>query len=101
MKCEYLWKKIKASRDKLFIIREQEMGQILAQCYVVQADIDETNKRKAFRLRDYCVKYIIKKEIYCRTKKARDCEYWPLIREIGADGNFGAIVQFKPKKADQ
>ena len=47
-KCEYLWDKIKAFQDKLFIVVEQETSQLLAPWYAVQVYIDETNKREGF-----------------------------------------------------
>jgi hypothetical protein len=31
----------------------------------------------------------------------RNCKYWPLIRELQPDGNFGAIVMVRPNKVDK
>jgi hypothetical protein len=30
-----------------------------------------------------------------------DCRFWPLIQELRADGNFGAIVMVRPNKVDK
>ena len=31
----------------------------------------------------------------------RNCKFWPLIREIKPDGNFGDIAVIKPPKVDE
>ena len=52
-KCEYLWNKIKSSKETLFVIGEQETVQFLSKCYVLQVDIGENIRRKACVLGKY------------------------------------------------
>jgi hypothetical protein len=94
-----LWTQTETSKDKLFFIHEKETGQIQAQWYLVQVDLDETRRRNAQNLGEYHVRWMIKNEPQSKTTKTRNCAFWPLIRELLPNGYFGAIVMFRPQKA--
>ena len=49
-KCEDLWRKIESSIYILFIIVKRKTVKLLAQWYVFKVYIDETNKKKAWKL---------------------------------------------------
>ena len=70
----------------------------MAQWYILQVYIAYTNISKACKLGGYYIKLTIQKEMD-NFKKAQGFKCWSLIREIGTDGGFRAIVEFKPNKS--
>jgi hypothetical protein len=96
-----LWKEINASTDKLFFIKRQDPGNQQADWHLIQIDEDETDPQKAKRLGEYHARYYIREYENSKKRRVMDCRYWPLIRELRADGNFGAIVMIRPNKVEE
>jgi hypothetical protein len=96
-----LWKDIELSQDKLFFIQRHDTGRPRPEWHLVQVDLDETNPRTAKQNGEYHVKYYIRNYQQSKRRATRACKYWPLIREIRPDGNFGAILMVRPDKVDE
>jgi hypothetical protein len=96
-----LWKDINRSRDKLFFIQRHETSRPRPEWHLVQIDLDETNPRLAKATGEYHVKYYIRNFTQAKKRTTRNCKYWPLIRELRPDGNFGAILMIRPDKVDE
>jgi hypothetical protein len=96
-----LWTEINTSADKLFFIKKQEPGKHSTDWHLVQVDLDETDPQRAKRLGEYHTKYYIRQYEDAKKRRVMDCRFWPLIRELRADGNFGAIVMVRPSKVDE
>jgi chemotaxis protein histidine kinase CheA len=96
-----LWKDIQNSRDKMFFIQRHETSRPRAEWHLVQIDLDETNPRLAKATGEYHAKYYIRNYAQAKKRTTRNCKYWPLIRELRPDGNFGAIVMIRPEKVDE
>lgn len=67
----------------------------------MQVDLDDTNPRLAKDTGEYHTKYYIRNYTQAKKRTTRNCKYWPLIREIRPDGNFGAILMVRPDKVDE
>jgi hypothetical protein len=96
-----LWNDVHSSPDKLFFIRRHETGRDLAEWHLVQVDEEATDRRNARRYGEYHVRYYLKNETDAKKKKTRECQYWPLLRELLQDGYLGAIIQVKPSRVDK
>jgi hypothetical protein len=96
-----LWKDINRSRDKLFFIQRHDTSRPRPEWHLVQIDLDETNPRLAKATGEYHVKYFIRNYTQSKKRTTRNCKYWPLIRELRPDGNFGAILMIRPEKVDE
>jgi hypothetical protein len=95
-----LWTEINESTDKLFFIKRQDPGNQQKDWHLIQIDEDETDPQKAKRLGEYHARYYIREYENAKKRRVMDCRFWPLIRELRADGNFGAIVMIRPNKVD-
>ena len=96
-----LWTEITLSTDKLFFLQRREPGKQQADWHLIQIDLDETDPQKAKQLGEYHIRYYIRQYEDAKKRRVMDCRYWPLIRELRADGNFGAIVMIRPNKVDE
>jgi hypothetical protein len=96
-----LWKDITQSRDKLFFIQRHDTGRPRPEWHLVQIDLEETNPRLAQHTGEYHTKYYIRNYQQSKRRTTRTCKYWPLIRELRPDGNFGAIIMVRPDKVDE
>jgi hypothetical protein len=96
-----LWKDVHKSPDKLFFIRRHETGRDLAKWHVVQVDEEATDRRNAKRYGEYHVRYYLKNDTDAKRKKTRECQFWPLLRELLRDGYLGAIIQVKPNRVEK
>jgi hypothetical protein len=96
-----LWKDVERLRDKLFFIKRHETGRPRAEWHLVQIDLEETNPRLAKETGAYHTKYYIRNYTQSKKRTTRNCKYWPLIRELRPDGNFGSIVMVRPDKVDE
>ena len=95
------WKDINESVDKLIIIKRQDKPTMRPVWYLVQVDLDETNERRAQKTGEHHVRCCTRHFTDARKRLVRNCRFWPLIREIKPDGNFGDIVFIRPAKADE
>jgi hypothetical protein len=96
-----LWNEIQASTDKLFFIKRQDPRTQQTEWHLIQIDPDETDPQKAKRLGEYHARYYIREYENAKKRRVMECRFWPLIRELRADGNFGAIVMIRPNKVDE
>jgi hypothetical protein len=96
-----LWKDISESTDRLFFIRRHDEGIPRAEWHLVQVDLQESNQRLAKQQGTYHVRYYIRHHIQSKTRTTRQCKYWPLVREIRPDGNFGAIIVIQPERVEK
>jgi hypothetical protein len=83
------------------IIKRQEKPNLRAQWHLVQVDLDETNERQARRMGVYHVRYYVRHFADSRKRLVRNCKFWPLIREIKPNGEFGDIVVIRPQKVEE
>ena len=96
-----VWKDINASVDKLMIIKRHDNRNQRATWHLVQADLDETNERRARKMGEYHVRCYIKQFADAKKRLVRNCRYWPLIRALKPDGSFGDIVYIRPCKVEK
>lgn len=99
-KCTALWQHVRASKDKLFIVKDKDAVDPLFTWYVVQVDLDETVKQRARQLGEYHVRWFIPNQQEAVKTITKKCAYWPWIKELRPDGNFGATIACRPKKAE-
>jgi hypothetical protein len=97
------WNHLQASTDKLFLIKRHDKSKWhkAAEWHLVQIDPDETNKRQARKLGEHHVRCYVRQFDDAKKKLVRNCQHWPLIREIKPDGYFGDIIVLKPSKAEE
>ena len=92
---------VKASKDKLFLIKRLWARHKLASWHLVQVDAEETSWQKARTEGVYHVLYYVRCFADSKKKKVRDCAYWPEIHEFKRDGEtMGPIVPTKPSKVE-
>lgn len=99
-RCKSLWQQIRASKDKLFIIKDKDAVDPLFTWYVVQVDLDESVEQKARSLGEYHVRWFIPNQQEATKTITKKCAYWPWVKELKPDGNFGATIACRPKKAE-
>jgi hypothetical protein len=96
-----LWKLIKESKDKLFIIAMDRPNYDLREWHIVQVNLSETNEEDARRYGKYHVNFWIRSYNDSIKRKMRDCRYWPNIHEYKDDGKtMGPIVPIRPSKVN-
>ena len=95
------WQEMNESVDKLTIIKRQDKTNHQESWYLVQVDLDETNERRARKTGEYHVRYYVKHYADSKKRLVRNCKFWPLIRELKANGDFGDIVVIRPAKVEE
>jgi hypothetical protein len=95
-----LWHDINVSVDKLYIVRRQDKARGPADWHLIQVDLDKTNARQARKVGEYHIKYYVRQFTDAKKRLVRNCRFWPLIREIKPDGNFGDIIVLRPNKVE-
>jgi hypothetical protein len=92
---------IKASEDKLFIIKKTEPNEETKNWHLVQIDWEETNHSRARRLGEYHTKFYVRNATDAKKRLVCKCRYWPLIYEIRHDGYFGRMIPVRPNKVEE
>jgi hypothetical protein len=94
-----LWDNIAKSNHKLLFIRYRPYGQTTYKWYLVTVDLEETDPILARQTGTYYVQWYIRHPDDSKSKPQSECRYWPEIREIDTDGEFGSYVSYKPERA--
>ena len=94
------WKEMNESVDKLMIIKRQDKTNHQKSWYLVQVDLEETNERRARKTGEYHVRYYVQHYADSKKRLVRNCKFWPLIRVLNVNGDFGDIVVIRPAKVE-
>ena len=97
-KRRHLKEKIASSLNKLFFISYTPTGQVAAQWYLVQVDLDESDTEVMDKFGVYCMKFYICHHQDSTHKSICSCRYWPEIRKLQSDGEIGSIYPVAPKR---
>ena len=100
LQLQALYAKIQQSKDKLFAIAQQEEHQQQLAWYIVQVDMDETDKTRATTKGQYHCKWYIAKANKAKTPH-NECKFWPLIKEFTDEARFGDTNFVRPGKVEQ
>ena len=97
-KRRHLKEKIASSLNKLFFISYTPTGQVAAQWYLVQVDLDESDTEVTDKFGVYLVKFYIRHHQDSTHKSICSCRYWPEIHKLQSDGEIGSIYPVAPKR---
>lgn len=92
-----LWRRVRASKDKLFFIKRQLYGEQQARWYLVQVDLDETDPQSALQFGRYHCKWHVRHADDSLKVKTRFARFWPEIHLV-RDGVLAEMVPVRPNK---
>ena len=95
------YNKIRASEDRVVIVRRQTNPQEPASFAVGQVVWNEVDHLEATTLGRYPIRWYIQNEQDRRDRSAMDSRYWPMFQTIRADGQTGEVYPVKPHKAEE
>jgi hypothetical protein len=95
-----LYKQIRKSRDRLFFIKHTVDTTNTPRWFVVQAklEIDDTERMRNEGY--YNVWFYIREHANSKTRKQRNCRYWPEVHQLRQNGTLGPIVPIRPGKVE-
>jgi hypothetical protein len=93
------YNRVKASKDKLFIIQMRVETRPRANWYVVQVMWDETSEKRARTEGKYVLRWYLPHHIESKKRIRKNCRWWPEIHEKRPDGSQGRIRMINPSKA--
>ena len=102
LRLNLLYEKIRQSKDKLFIIAQEEEGNMQKTWYVVQVDPDDedTNTIVAKENGIYHCKWYFKNPTHANKLRTRDCAFWPLIKQLDRSDNYKATIPIAPRRVE-
>ena len=95
-----LYKRIRASRDKLFFIKYTIDTTHTQRWYVVQARVHDDDTETMRNEGKYTVWFYIREHDNSKTRQLRNCRYWPEVHQVRANGNLGPITPIRPGRVE-
>ncbi len=95
-----MYEKVKASKDKVFIVIMERYGDLKKSWHVAKVDWDETDHDIAREKGRYHMLFYVRSFKDSKKLKVKDCQYWPEIHEFKKDGKtMGVMAPTSPGKA--
>ena len=91
---------ILASKDKMFFIWYNHPGVAIRSWYLVQARLTREQAKPASWSGEVTCRWFIRHHSDSLKYRLRDCRYWPEIRVVHPNGEFGKIEPIKPAKVE-
>ena len=95
-----LMESILASKDKMFFIWYNHPGVAIRSWYLVQARLTREQAKPASWSGEVTCRWFIRHHSDSLKYRLRDCRYWPEIRVVHPNGEFGKIEPIKPAKVE-
>ena len=95
-----LWRSIKYSKDRLFVVVHTPPGRSTASWYVVQVDKESFDSGEGKTTGKYHMKWWVPHHVDCKKLPIAKCRFWPEIHELKEGNFFGAIVPIRLHKID-
>ena len=96
-----LYKRTIRSRDKLFFIKYTADTTNTARWYAVQAKMQDDDTESTRNEGKYTVWFYIREQQNSKSRKVRNCRFWPEIHQLRPNGQLGPIVPVRPGRAEK
>ena len=100
-KAHKLHKSIRKSKHKLFFIKHKTDSTQVFRWYMVQVKTEHDDTDQDINQGIYNVWFYIREHSNSKTRKQRNCRYWPEVHQRRRDGSLGPIIPIRPGRVDQ